>query len=292
MNTKNQNEHSVSVVIATLGGDSLKSTIESLNSGSLIPNEILICIPKQYSYRVEHLIYPNLIVVKTDCTGQVAQRAVGLRSVISNMTLQLDDDILFETDTLKILVEKLASLGIGNVLSPIFYNLKKDRCLHEHKIGLSGFVNNFWHFLFCGAQWGIKRMGTVTKVGLNYGVDDKYLKVNFIETEWLPGGCVLSFSEDLITHDFFPFTGKAFSEDLIHSYFRSQKGLRHWVTRCTKCFTEAVAPNSESDYEGINKARRYFLRLNGGSELRLNIFLIMSKIKGYITLLCKFCNFR
>ena len=42
----------LTVVIPTLGGDSLFKTIELINSGTIVPEEILVCIPKEEAYRV------------------------------------------------------------------------------------------------------------------------------------------------------------------------------------------------------------------------------------------------
>jgi len=36
----------ISIVILTLGGDTLSRTLESINMGSLVLNEILICVTK------------------------------------------------------------------------------------------------------------------------------------------------------------------------------------------------------------------------------------------------------
>lgn len=283
MITPSQPRQSIATVIASLGGNSLKSTIESLNSGTLTPDEILVCIPKSFSSRVRNLTHANLKIVETDCAGQVAQRAIGFQVAKSDMVLQLDDDMIFEPETLKTLVDELVRLGSGNVLSPVFYNSQTGDCLHQLGTGVSGFFNNLIHFVFCGAKWAEQRMGSITKVGLNYGVDGKYLSSDLFKTQWLPGGCVLSYRQDLITENFFPYSGKAFSEDLIHSYLRTKRGLHHWVTGRARCFTEVEVANLTFDYSGMDKARRYYVSLSGGSLWRLNIYIFITIIKRYLT---------
>ena len=45
-----------SVAIPTLGGEELFRTMDFINLGSFVSNEILICIPEEFSYRVKKLI--------------------------------------------------------------------------------------------------------------------------------------------------------------------------------------------------------------------------------------------
>jgi hypothetical protein len=49
---------------------------------------------------------------------------------------------------------------------------------------------------------------------------------NFIESQWLYGGCVLHRKNDLVLENFFPFKGKAYCEDLIHSAVLRNKGIK------------------------------------------------------------------
>lgn len=268
----------LSVVIPTLGGEALVATIEQMNRGSLVPTEILICIPKEDAYKVENLLYPNVSVIKTNCRGQVAQRSVGFQEAKYHMVLQLDDDIYLPEQTLKILVDALKTLGQGNVIAPVFFNVETSRCCHEISNGFKGWVKSCYYYFFCSAPWGRKRMGVITEAGLSFGVDNRYCGSEPFETQWLLGGCTLCFKEDLVIDCFFPYTGKAYSEDLIHSYLRTQKGLRHWVIPTTKCYIDT--PISETHPVSIsaqNRARRYFVELSGGSLIRLTLYEKFSK---------------
>ena len=86
----------MTVVIATLGGDTLRETIETINRGSIVPEEILVCIPTNESDRVQNFSYKNVKIFVTACRGQVAQRAIGFQNVSHNIVMQLDDDILLD----------------------------------------------------------------------------------------------------------------------------------------------------------------------------------------------------
>jgi hypothetical protein len=85
---------SLTVVIPTLGGGTLKGTIDALNRGSLVPAEILVCIPAAEAHRVRDLSPHNVKVLVTDCRGQVPQRAAGFRNASHEIVVQQDADIV------------------------------------------------------------------------------------------------------------------------------------------------------------------------------------------------------
>lgn len=260
----------ISVVIATLGGNSLSVTIESLLNGSKIPNEILICIPVDFVSNVSSLATDVVKIIATEVKGQVKQRAFGFSQTRFPVVLQLDDDILLEKDTLKEMTAQLIYLGKGNVLAPVYYGQHSGLCIHALQ---NGFAKNVFDYFICAAPWGVNKMGIVSKIGLNYGVDDTYCTEILKRSEWLPGGCVLSFKEDLVLQDFFPFTGKAYCEDIYHSYFRKLAGTKLWVATRIKVFIEEPEPEfSWAATEKVISIRRYFIKLINGPQWRLSIY--------------------
>jgi cellulose synthase/poly-beta-1,6-N-acetylglucosamine synthase-like glycosyltransferase len=263
----------LSIVIATLGGDSLPQTLAVLNSGPALPAEILICIPEREAPRAMPLERRNVRVVATPCRGQVAQRAYGFGLVRQPLVLQMDDDILIEPAHLREMIDSLQRLGAGNVVAPIYRDLGT-RCLHTYMGGWSGRVQDIYAAIICGAKWGTRRMGTLSPAGVSYGVDEHLCTAQAVPAEWLPGGCVLSFREDLVTDAFFPFPGKAYCEDLIHSLLRRQRGLKLWVLPKLYCRTAAPPPQmlSWKEMRADLRARRYVVRLAGGSQLRLALW--------------------
>lgn len=271
---------SVSVVIPTLGGESLAKTIEQLNCGTLVPSKIFVCIPEEDSFRIRNLSFQNVTIIKTGCRGQVAQRAIGFQQTQQPMILQLDDDILLGEKTLQELVTALRWLGPGNALAPVYYDAATGCCIHELGSGLSGWIRNLYTYTVCGAPWGARRMGAMTRIGLNYGVDSSHCDLNPFETQWLPGGCVLCFREDIILGNFFPYAGKAYCEDLIHSYLRTMNGVQHWVIPNARCSMDTQEP--ETDWPSIqaqNAARLYFVKLSGGAEWQLALYNILSVVR-------------
>jgi len=276
--------HRVSVVIPTLGSECVVRTIEQLNRGTLVPAEILACIPQQEAARMEHVSFPNVRVVRTDCRGQVAQRAIGFQQAREAIVVQLDDDIHVEEDTLARLTQALADKGRGNALAPVFHVVETGRCTHELGDGLRGWLMNLFTYAICGAPWGVKRMGVVTAIGTSYGVDSRHCGSAPFPTQWLPGGCVVCFREDLIRDNFFPYAGKAYCEDLIHSHLRVKNGTRLWVLPTAKCLIHASEPerDARSVLAQLN-ARRYVLALRGGPKWRLALYEALSGLKRAVT---------
>ncbi|MEO8173368.1 MAG: glycosyltransferase, partial [Sediminibacterium sp.] len=268
--TEGNNDYAISVVIATLGGPSLSGTISSLMNGTKVPAEILICIPIEHAHKTTSLASDTVKIIATEVKGQVKQRAFGFTQVKHELVLQLDDDILLEKNALTDLVKHIVRLGKGNVIAPVYYGQTTHRCIHELQ---HSFLKNIFDSAICGAPWNRKKMGIVTGIGLNYGVDDGFCIEELKRTEWLPGGCVLSFREDLVAEDFFPFPGKAYCEDIYHSYYRKLRGLQLWVATRIRVYIEEPVPEFNKDaIEKVISIRRHFLGLIKGPKWRLWLY--------------------
>lgn len=263
-------KYNVSVVIPTLGGVTLKNTIEHLNKGSCKPKEILVCMPEVNAVNLEQMEFDNVIVVKLNVRGQVEQRAAGFKHVKYEMVLQLDDDILLEENTLEILADNLKTLGPGCAVGPVYYDQNSNTCLHRFPSRVRGFIQNIYAYIICGAPWGKKRMGVLTSIGIGYGIDNTVLTDKLINVDWLPGGCVLMFQKNLIKDSFYPFKGKAYSEDILHSIIRKKNGITHHVATQAICKTRANPLLLQSDSVIMDiKARTYILKYTSGNKPHL-----------------------
>lgn len=267
----------VSVIIATLGGEWICNTVDSILAGSFVPSEILICIPFDYAHKTTHLATNIVKIISTEIKGQVNQRAFGFTKVSYPLVLQLDDDILLEKDTLLQLVKKITVLGKGNVTGPVYYGQHTNLCIHQLQ---SGLFKNLFDYIICAAPWGIRKMGKVTSLGINYGVDDALCKEELFQTDWLPGGCVLSYKEDLVLDQFFPFTGKAYCEDVFHSYYRSLAKTKSWVVTGVKVFIDEPIPEFKKEVvEKVIAIRRKYLQLIDGPQWRLSFYELFCRIR-------------
>ncbi|MFZ5589830.1 MAG: glycosyltransferase family 2 protein [Pseudomonadota bacterium] len=270
----------VSVVIPTLGGESLVGTIEQLNRGTVIPAEILVCIPKEEASRVDNLAFQNIRIIQTPCRGQVAQRSCGFGCAEQPLVLQLDDDTALKPEDLHKLIQALYRLGHGNAVAPIYHDSMTGHCLHAYHRRIVGWLQNLYAFLVCNVPWGAKRMGVISSAGVGYGVDENHCGSELVEVQWQPGGCVLCYREDLIKEDFYPFPGKAYCEDLIHSLLRRKRGVRLWILPGAYCTTSASPmPFSWSSIKAEMRARGYVVRLSGGKTWRLALWCITDMLK-------------
>jgi len=264
---------SVSVVIATLGGKELAKTINSVISGTIVPCEILICIPKEYLFKVKNIKAKNISFVITSHKGQVYQRAEGFKASKTDYILQLDDDIQLDSDALEIMLKGLRSKGVGNVVGPSFYDPVTLKALHQYDVGIKGFLKSVNASVFSAASWGVKRMGELTGLGIAYGVNPNITLEKMPKVGWLPGGCVLNYKQDLIEYNFFPLPGKAFSEDVIHSLLRIQNGMQHYVALCASVKTKVDESGFVwSDFRAELKARYYVVELMRGNKIRFYLW--------------------
>ena len=208
---------SLTVVIPTLGGNVLGRTIESIMAGSVVPQKILIVIPEDRVSSLPNLKYSNVEVLVTKFRGQVQQRITGFSKSQTHLVMQLDDDIELAYDCIEILIGGMQAC-IGNVaLAPALrYRKTKMSVFHNKK-------PNLYYWLMKGSKG--YQAGSVYLSCSPEGVDFEG-DCNFIESQWLYGGCVLHRKSDLVLENFFPFKGKAYSEDLIHSAALRNKGIK------------------------------------------------------------------
>lgn len=274
---------SVSVVMATLGGHQIIRTIAEMNRGTVKPAEILVCIPETEVARVKDLGFDNVRVLATKVRGQVAQRAEGFRHATCPIVMQLDDDILLATDAVETMLRSLLVLGRGHVVGPVFYNSLTGAPLTKIEHGVRGFFFSLYETAVRGLPWGQLRMGALSNIGGCGSVDPRCCHTALVTTAWLPGGCSISSREDLILEAFFPFRGKAYSEDVLHSYLRSRAGIVHHVAVNAKA---TILPPER----GVTKdsaiaeirARRYVARTLGGSQLRATFAAVADIVRRQI----------
>jgi glycosyltransferase involved in cell wall biosynthesis len=270
----------ISVVIATLGADVLHPTLALLNSGPQIPAEILLCIPQREAVGLADFEYGNVRVLVTPCKGQVAQRAYGLELASQPIIMQMDDDILIEPSSLQVLLQTLDLLGEGNVVAPLYRHLKSGEYATVYSTGIRGWLSDMYASLICAAPWGRRRMGKVTKAGIGFWLDKDQVGEAPFETEWVPGGCAVCRRNDLVMENYYPYTGQAFTEDLVHSIYWRRKGVRLWAVPTVDCCIQVkplpfVWHLMWSDL----LAHRYVVHLIDGSPFRLYVWFVFSLAK-------------
>ncbi len=268
----------LSVVIATLGGQSLVPTINRLNQGSVRPNEILVCIPNGGAFTPDLSNYENVRIILTPCRGQVAQRAYGFRQAKYEFVLQLDDDMSVDSNCVELLLEAMQNLGPTAVVSPALINEATGRSVYECP-GNPKFLLNIYYWLMNG-KYGYKP-GSIDKAGSAIGIDPSSTNTRFVEVEWLAGGCVLHRRINLVREDFWRRPGKAYYEDILHSHLLRQKGLNLFVDTLARCEIEVMNQSKItfsdflSDFFQDCSARRYYMRRVRGVSLRMYIYYLI-----------------
>ncbi len=286
--------NNVSVVIATLGGESIKDTLESLNNSSIVPKEIIICIPEEYATNVKHLNYSNLKILKTTVRGQVAQRVVGFQNAKFPFVLQLDDDITLDFYC----IEKLLDTVISNkniASGPKLYDhLTKE--YHSFLIPSETklvWFNKIFYYIANG-KIGYQP-GKISKSGVNFGIPET--PSTFYNVDWLCGGCLMHRKENLILTNYFPISGKAYAEDLFHSKLLRNNNVilvRSGEAKCYVDFTSSKGGGWLNIIRNFPKpliAMNIFVKSINGSVTRMyivNFFIIIRlflikifKIKNY-----------
>ena len=259
----------VTDVIPSLGNMNLLETINILNSGTFIPDEILICVP--VNKKVEFGLPTNSKLIYCEKKSQVAQRAEGFRLAKSDFVLQLDDDTHLAETCLEKLVERLVKSKDNSAVAPIILNSETKESIYKYE-NLDTKFNTLRHFIANGPE--LYKPGVITKVGSCFGPKFSVESDAIIETEWVAGCCVLHRRENLVCDDYYPFTGKAYSEDLIASYLYKLKSINFYICNNTFCFTPPAAVGESSFMELIKelRARRYYIILSNKHSLRFYIY--------------------
>lgn len=272
----------ITVVTPTLGGGTLIKTIKQLNRGTVVPGVILVCIPETMVKRLNEKILEikNVKIVRTKCKGQVAQRIEGFKKANSEWVLQLDDDIHVFENCLEKLYKCAISMKNHSVIAPAFVYTSDHTsiCKNEVKEIMPHKIKSF---LYGSKDY---REGSLTRTGENFGVDATKKRAGLlVPVEWVPGGCALHYRENLVLENFYPYPGKAFSEDVLHSIMMRKKEINLYVLSDAICgLDDRTEKGGLIDHIKLPiyeyRIKRYIVDQINGSQL----FLILDKIIGWV----------
>jgi len=271
----------VSVVIPTIGEPSLARVINALNKGTVIPNEIILAIPEQKIPVVSHLASDNVRILPTKVKGQVQQRIEGFKIAKNTYVLQMDSDIVINENGVEELIRALDELGNKAAVSPVYDN-GGSRDESGSGKGIKGVFKKMLNLVIDG-RLHIPE-GIVTRAGIEtwppFNAQGLY-----IESQWLPGGCVMHHRENLVLDDFYPFSGKAYGEDVVQSIILRKKGIRLYINKKAIIINEGAFEETYPDLKQLfyflkktRKYRRHIISIMDGSRLRLEIWLLYFNI--------------
>jgi len=266
----------LSVVIPTLGGIELEDTIEALQNSSIRPMEILICIPNSSELLAEIDLSDNIEIIRTKKKGQVYQRMIGFLAVKGDLVLQIDDDIILVKNAIKRLVYCLDSLSGKAAISPNLLKQGTDQSAFSRN---SNTISRRFSDWVLNGRSGYKP-GVLSLSGVGFDLDFNDNTQENTESEWIAGTCILHRSQNLITQDFFPFSGKAYSEDIIHSILLRQNGVKLYVCNNAIAYVGATPyPDSLIEFYRQYQATKYAVNLQRKGFVRLNLFSFLRLIK-------------
>ena len=274
-----KSKSNLSIVIPTLGEGILLKCLKSIYANTLLPSEIIIVIPKEYKYRINKFKNLKLIrIIYSQSKGQVFQRNLGFMSSKCNYVMQLDSDIILSKDTIfKLLfcIRKFPGKNAiaPNLLMPInnIKKLKQNQLFYIIKnLIINGSINIY--------------PGIVTDIGYNTWFNYNENNRIFHKVEWLPGGCILFNKKSLVKNNYFPFDGRAFCEDVIHSiilrcnkvnlyYFPNIKVLNAGYTQEIKTLNSLIKEF---------KVRLYLLKQIKGAKFRFLLWFIFYSISSIL----------
>ena len=275
----NEGSLKVSVVIASLGTSVLKNTLDTLAQSDGLVAEVIVVYPRDRSLEIDGGCYDERFrFIPFAGQGQVSQRIYGFNLVNESLTLQLDDDCIIENEYLSRLVTKMEELGNDAVLAPSGYDPAKKRFLGRAR--KASLIYKLASCMLLGARFGEARMGTISRAGTIYSVDPSRMVKEFIEVEWLPGGCVLHWSKNLINYNYYPFRGRACLEDAMHCVLMRGRGNHLWLSRDIHFITEeSEYTEIEGIYEMTRMAMKHLNLIRGEAMWRVDLWYFCSKLK-------------
>lgn len=282
--------HNLSIVIPTLGGIELQNTIESINHSSHQPMEIILSFPR--SSKKDCLEFPvqkNIKVIYFSEKGQVHQRIAGFNATKTRYVIHMDSDMRVNESTIFNLYNLITMMPENVAIAPILRDFATDLDIFTYNNlyfnEYSKFVTphtrsrKFFNYFIHGKTSFLE--GEITNIGINIPVCSSHDQT-LIEAEWLPGGLVIHNKKNLLTNLYFPFPGKAYAEDLIHSYILKKNGVKLYVTPVASAYIEIFPGSSINTFTELKSfliekkreidAKAYFLKISKRNSTTFSLF--------------------
>ena len=249
-------------------------------SSSVKPEKVLVCIGKSKVNNLPDLQeFAGFVeVLETDEDGQVVQRATGFGESKSKYTLQLDSDVALEEDCLKELLQCVE----GNPKAAAGAVLYDDRSGDRHawftpeSKNLTPLDKKILFYFANGCEGFVS--GVVSKSVQNFGT---LLTDKDQICEWLPGCCILHHTANLVLENYYPVSGKAYGEDVLHSHLLREKGVSLIESHKAKVLVN-FPPSGGLGVRGILKVQYqafkikfYLASVLNKSRVRLTLFTLV-----------------
>ena len=252
----------VSIVIPTLGQAKIIKILRHLNQNSNFKiSEIILSIPRNKYNHVKSITktIDNVKLVCNTKKSQVLQRINGFKEAKEKDVLQLDDDIFISCKDINLLKKKVFGINKKIAVAPIFKTLS-NKYLHNRKNSFLYNIHCYIITLFFGSIKKINKFGTFDNCLISFKGNSCYENLeDSTKVEWTLGGCLMHKKKNLILKNYYPFLGKSFFEDVLHSLEIKAKGVDLYLIK--NAFAYCKREESITDfYDLINyiKAVKFF----------------------------------
>tara|TARA_B100000963_G_scaffold227335_1_gene198286 strand:- start:19909 stop:20748 length:840 start_codon:yes stop_codon:yes gene_type:complete len=269
----------LTVVIPTLGKKNLDQLLKKLIKNNFV-KEILISIPYSYNKSTNSFNNKKIKIIRTKFKHQVKQRIICYKKIKTKYTLLLDDDVSFNNNFILKLFKAKIQKGDNTVIGPTYYDYKNFKKIHSFDFNLKNIIKRFFQTIFFGIPFTKKRMGKISKAGTCYGVDPDYMDSDYMEVDWIPGGCMILSTKNLVNKNYFYIKGKAYCEDLIQSYLWKKKKLSLYIYNKTKIYTDS--PNkleNKEDLKNYMDGHKLFCKYSKLTNIRVTLWRTYLSIK-------------
>ena len=273
----------ISVVIPTIHPDKIDEIVKKINRWSITPSEIIFCFPFGFKKKINKSFKTKKVkIIFSRKKGQVNQRLHALTHVKNNIILQMDDDVDLKKNCLEAMYKTLINTKGRNVIGAIVFDHNINNYLYKESSNILFLtLQKFYEGAILGGNYINSNMGKISKIGYCFNLNPVLMKNKITKVDWLNSLC-LSYKEDIIKHNYFPFKGKALCEDLINSIERNKLGINHLVPKNARF----SMPKEEIKNNFKQKLNNFF------SEMRIRNFILkkvnVSLIIFYLFLIIEF----
>ncbi len=227
----------ISIVIPTIGENTLNKVLESIVNSSVNVKEIIISIPENKNLNIlkEFINKNHIKIIKTKFNNQINQRIAGFKIASSQYIMQLDSDVILDKFCIENLHMSLLNITENASVGAFIMNVSEDKKTIKH-----GFLNIFvksMRNIILNNQIDIDSW-SITKAGTGFGSEKNNISESLINVDWLSGGCIIHKKHNLILDNYLPYDGKSYCEDLIHSFLLNKKGIKLYLNNRAKCLHE------------------------------------------------------
>lgn len=213
----------ITIIVPSIANKISKKWIYQINHLCKNKISIVISIPPGVDIKKVYKMgfSKNILIVNSVKKGQVFQRQFAYNYSKNKLIMHMDDDIFFNLDSIKGLLEVFNNLPENSCLAPAIKVINKKK---KHQSKLFFLIRNL--FLYSELN---PIPGTISSSSFPIPHNKKDNKNITQKVEWLAGGISLIRKEHCIRDDYFKFSGKAYCEDLFLSSYLIRNKINLYI---------------------------------------------------------------